>query len=61
MTKKSDSKWLSLATAPILGQPISAKRKLTNNKVLVLLPTIGHCVKAGCLFIVSNLLRGNVA
>ena len=23
MTKKSDSKWLSLATAPILGQPPS--------------------------------------
>jgi hypothetical protein len=25
MTKKSDSKWLSLATVPILGQPPGAR------------------------------------
>jgi hypothetical protein len=25
MTKKSDSKWLSLATVPILGQPARAR------------------------------------
>jgi len=34
--------------------------EINQQKVFVLLPTIGHCVKAGSLFIVPELLRGNV-